>query len=176
MTIAEMVKRYRICLATEGRIGVYNASAAKRDGMVETIMGKKAEIIAYINAKQEAEARAKAEREAKIASIEGLSEIRNAIRAEREYHVAFEKMMENEYNDGAFAPKTPETDSNSLKARYPRAAAYLKAESWTRAANFAKVSAGNKAMERIINGDDYDAAIRDMEKEFGDYCTEHMWD
>lgn len=176
MTIREIIEKYRISLAPDGCIKVCNASAAKRDDMIEIIKDKKAEIIAYINAEREAKTRARAEREAKIASIEGLSEVRDAIRAEHEYHVAFEKMIDDEYNDGVFPPKVPETDSGALKARYPRAAAYLKAESWSCSENFVKSNAGSKAMERIINGDDYDAAIRDMEKEFSDYCTQHMWD
>lgn len=122
------------------------------------------------------EEREKAEREARIANIDGLCEIRDAIRAEHEYHDAFRKMMDDEYNDGVRPPKMPETDSGALKVRYPRAAAYLKAESWYYSANFAKSNAGSKAMERIINGDDYDIVIQDMKGEFDKYSNEHMWD
>ena len=176
MTIEEMIKKYDIRLASEDRIGMYNTNAVTRDGMYETIAAKKPEIIAYLKAEQEEKEKAEADRKAKIAAIDGLAEIRDAINAETEYRIAFDKMMDDEYNDGVFPPKKPTASSKDLMSKYPRAAAYLKAESWSYSEHFVKSAAGRKAMDRIINGDDYEQAIADMDKEFSTYCMEHMWD
>lgn len=176
MTIEEMIKKYDLRLAKEGMIGIYNTDAVKRDGTLDLIKEKKPEIIAYIKAKEEAEKKAHEEREAKIEAIEGLAEIKNAIYERNNYRIAFEKMMDDEYNDGVFPPKAPKSNPDELMKKYPRAAAYITAEGWTYSTHFVKSSAGRKALERIINGEDYEAALRDMDKEFSDYCDEHMWD
>ena len=42
--------------------------------------------------------------------------------------------------------------------------------------NIAKSEAGQKALDAIINGDDYNAAIVTMEAEWSEYCTKHLWD
>lgn len=126
----------------------------------------------------EAEARKRAydERQAKIDAIDGLHEIINAIMDWNRYNREFNAMMDDEFNDGAFPPKRPTADVNALKAQYPRADAYLTAQSWTNSENYAKAEAGAKALERIINGDDYAEALADMDAEWSTYCDEHMWD
>jgi hypothetical protein len=123
------------------------------------------------------EIKARKEREAKVNSIEGLNEIRKAIESEIEYHAAFTRMMENEDQSGndALLPNLPEVSSKDLKARYPRAAAYIKAESYSLANNYAKAGAGKKALERIINGEDYKKVLADMEAEWSAHCEENMW-
>lgn len=176
MTIAEMIQKYDIRIASGGRIGVYNAARAKRDKMLNEIFAVKPEIIAYLNAEKEAIEKAAAERMAKIKVIKGLEEIQAAIEEHENYHYRFNRMMEDEGNDGVNPPVRPQSNIEEMKKKYPCAAAYLKAKSYENSANYAKSGAGRTARDRIINGDDYEKAIADMEKEWSDYCDEHMWD
>jgi len=102
------------------------------------------------------------------ANVPGLDELRAAYEdAERE-RVEYQRMMEDEYNDGA-------RDPAEVAAKYPVAAAYLKAEDWSMASHYAKAAAGRKAMESIANGEDYKTALATMEKEWAEHCNAHMW-
>lgn len=134
------------------------------------------EIKAHLIAEQEAQRAAAAAREAKIAAIEGLKEIKTAIYDRQRYRREFNAMMDDEFNDGARAPKLPTADVDALLAKYPRAAAYIKAENYSYAAHDVKSMSGAKALEKIINGEDYAAALADMEAEWSAYVNEHMWD
>lgn len=115
-------------------------------------------------------------RQEKINAIEGLQEIYDAKEAWSRYRNAFERMMEDQDNDGAFPPMRPTVNVEELNTKYPRAAAYIKAENYSCAANYAKSSAGRTALEKIINGEDYVQAIADMEAEWSAYCDAHVWD
>ena len=173
MTAAEMIKKYDIRLATEGRIGIYNANRAKKDKMLDTIFAAKPEIIAVLTAEKEAAEKAAAERKAKIDAIEGLNELKAAIDEHERYYYDFNAAMER--GDGRL-PARPTSSVRETAEKYPRAAAYLKAESYEYSANYAKSGAGKKARERIINGEDYEQVLADMEKEWSEYCNEHVWD
>ena len=135
-----------------------------------------AEIKAGLIAKRDAERAAAAERKAKIDAIEGLNEIQTAIVDWERYDNEFQKMMDDEHNDGARPPKRPTSNVGELLEKYPRAAAYLTAKEFSHADHYVKVCAGETALEKIINGEDYVAAIAAMKKEWHDYCDEHMWD
>ena len=175
MTIQEIIKKYNIrihdeaqgTLACDNRIG-------KDKKAVEFVKANKVEIIKYIKEEKEAKERAKAERAAKIAAIEGLEEIRNARADMENWHYEFKKSFEDVGGMGV-RPK-PEYDFDALAKKYPRAIAYLKAEAYGNAANYAKAAAGRKAKERIINGEDENTVITEMEAEWKAYCDEHVWD
>ena len=64
----------------------------------------------------------------------------------------------------------------ALQAKYPRAAAYLKAREWGCAAHYVKAKAGRDAEERIINGEDHATVIAEMEKSWDAYCDGKAWD
>lgn len=70
----------------------------------------------------------------------------------------------------------PQYDMDALHKAYPRAAAYLEAESMANASHYAKAAAGQRALERIINGEDAAAALSDARAEWGAHAAEHMWD
>lgn len=177
MTATEMIKKYRISLAygkgREGMIRIADARRIKADKMLEEVHAHKPEIMAILTAEKEAKEKAIAERTAKINAIEGLNEIKAAIAEHELYHDAFNAAMER--GDGQL-PARPESNIGEMKAKYPRAAAYLKAENYEYSENYAQASAGRKARERIINGEDYEQVLADMEKEWSDYCNEHVWD
>ena len=76
MTVEELVKRFRITKAENGKIRFWGKPEAAK--YRDEIRSKKAEIIAYLDAQAEAKRKAYEERKAKIAAIEGLKEIRDA--------------------------------------------------------------------------------------------------
>lgn len=174
MTANEMIQRYNLYLSEDGtQIGTHYMSTVKRDGMLEALKAAKPEIIAILKSEKEAAEKAANERRAKIAAIEGLKELESAHEAAEEYHNKSSKAMDSE--DERFPPK-PNINIAELAAKYPRANAYLTAESWSMAANYAKSAAGKKALERIIDGEDYETAIAEMNREWDEYCKAHMWD
>ena len=173
MDIKNLIKICKIESTKEGNLKIWNV----KDGKIhfEEIKAKKLEILTYIAEQEEQKQAAYKIREAKIAAIEGLTELQNAINAELSYSKAFNRMMEDEYNDGVNPPSKPKNSSTELKQKYPRAAAYIKAENWKYANHYAKSAAGSKAVERIINGENWNIVITEMEQEFSDYCKENIW-
>jgi len=114
-------------------------------------------------------------RQKKIDAIEGLKELEDARNAEESYHYELNRRMEDEQLSGLL-PGAPKVSSKDVAAKYPRAAAYLKAYRWTLASHYAKAAAGRKALEAIINGDDYNKALTDMDAEWSAHCQAHVWD
>ena len=175
MTVEELVKKYRISRVGEN-LRSENGSAIKRDGMFDELKRRKSEILAYFAEKEAAEKRAMEEYKSKIKAIEGLDELRNALADERRYHDEFEEMMRDESNDGAFPPKPIAVKYADIAPKYPRAAAFLKAEDWSYSSHYIKSSIGRRAKERIINGEDHEIVIAEMEAEWSEYCDARMWD
>lgn len=173
MTVKELVEYCGIVEACNGMLKVNNANRGKE--LMEELKARKPEILEYLAEKKAAEETARLERKAKIEAIEGLKELEAAMNAEEDYHNEFNRRMENEALS-SFLPDRPEVSSKELKAQYPRAAAYIKAENWKCASNYAQVAAGKKALERIINGENHEQALADMEAEWSAHCQEHMWD
>lgn len=99
-------------------------------------------------------------------NVPGLDILRDAINDLDRYHREFNRMMEDESNDGINPPRRPTEDIKALKIQYPRAAAYLKAESYNLASHYAKAMAGRRAMDALAAGVDADAALKTMEDEW----------
>lgn len=133
------------------------------------VKSHKPEIMAYLLGRE----KAAEERQAKIDAIEGLKEIEAAEEAVLTYREAFAKAMER--GDGIL-PSKPDIDLEALYAKYPRAAAYRTAEANSRAAHDVKATAYTKALERIINGEDYAKALVDADAEWKAHCDAHIWD
>lgn len=80
--------------------------------------------------------------------------------AESDYRDGFDRMMEDEHNDGARPPRRPAPELGEryleLKERYPRAALYLRAERQDVSAywadNTGKGTAGRRAMQLVLEG------------------------
>jgi hypothetical protein len=172
MTIQEIIKKYNIADNGDGTIRISVPRGHKlSDDEANTIKAAKPEILAYF-AEQRA---AVQERQRRIAAIAGLNELRAAHDAWGEYHYKISKMFDSE-TGSANPPRKPDVLVAVLEKQYPRATAFLKAEAWENASNYAKSAAGNKAKERIINGEDYVAALADMEAEWSAHCEKHVWD
>lgn len=99
----------------------------------------------------------------KPVEIEGLAEIKAATAAWVNYHQAkmeFER-GEREYEDvPAYNPR----EVDELKAKYPRAAAYLEADRWSHSSVPIKARLGSIACERLLAGEDYNTVLDDMSK------------
>lgn len=113
-------------------------------------------------------------RQKKIDGIEGLSDIRETINAWEEYEYQRERDIAS--GRGWVTARAPSTSVEELRQRYPRAAAYLRAESFARASNYNKAGAGRRALERIIDGENYTQVLQDMEKEWSDAVRSNIWD
>ena len=107
--------------------------------------------------------------------IEGLRELNAAYADVARYYYESDKMMNDEYNDGVHPPKPIKIDPEELAEKYPRAAAYVKADGWADADNYAKSGAGEKARKRILAGEDYEKVIEEMEAEWHAAATEAVW-
>lgn len=183
MTPNELINRYTIRLNIEyrngkrtptGKLYIADGLLARENGDWEKIVSAKEEIKAILLKKFDEEQRAAEEREAKINAIPGLKEIQAAKEDLENWHYEFEDSFKDVGGMGV-RPK-PQYDFEALYKKYPRAYAFLKAEAYSRAANYAKASAGQKALERIINGEECDAVLAEMEAEWSAYCNEHVWD
>lgn len=86
------------------------------------------------------------------AAVPGISLLRAAMRGEAAYFEAMQAMMDDEMNDGVKAPARQKLDLEAIRAQYPRAALYAKADGYHDASHYAKSSAGKKAMELLENG------------------------
>jgi len=176
MTALELAKKYGIYLVrdqwnkTTGRyekvenvIGVANIGTAKRDGMVEEIKVRKAEIIEAIKNEKAEEKKARDERQAKIDAIEGLAEILAAESRLIDWNLKFDKIMENG-ESAAFLSSKPSYNFEEALKKYPRAAAYLKAEKLAKSKDEKLAEVGKKALDLILDGD-LEAAEKLMNEE-----------
>lgn len=87
--------------------------------------------------------------------IEGLKELRDAIVAHLNKRYDPQCKEEEMYDTGVI---------DGLRSKYPAAAAYLEAESWSRCDRPIKVRLGIVACERLMNGEDPYAVLEDMSK------------
>lgn len=101
--------------------------------------------------------------QAEACKIEGIDEIGSAALA---YEIALDNYR-TAIARGIHIPAAPTRDKiEALKAQFPRAAAWHKADAYAAAYNASKAAAGRKARTRIENGEDYVMAIADMENEW----------
>lgn len=107
------------------------------------------------------------------ANVPGLDKLRTAYRHNRNAYKTSRRAIEETSRHGYTKTKIPEEiDTDALRAKYPRAALYLKAEDYIYASHHSKVSAGKKAMEILHTG----GTIEDA-KQALDWTTDSMkWD
>ena len=103
------------------------------------------------------------ERRAKVAAIEGLAELRAAIKNRSNYFVAKMQFERGEIDFEA-VPVYRSGEVQELEKKYPRASAYLEAERWIHSGNPVKVRLAARAMEKLLEGEDPEAVILGMSK------------
>ena len=182
MPVAQLVRRWSIRRDTSDPSRLH--AVVQRQSDAEILRARKPEILAYLaerDAQRAAEDAARAQesaaRKARLDDIEGLRDLQAAVNAWARYHEEREKAMDSEFGT-PWAIEKPTCSVDALRTQYPRAAAYLKAESWAQAAHYVKASAGRKAAEAILRGEPHEAAIAAMEAEWESQCSEHFehWD
>ncbi|MGN1101553.1 MAG: hypothetical protein ACI4RG_05120 [Huintestinicola sp.] len=163
------VRKY-ISLSNDGGIIVHT----KQKDVISFIKANAEEIRSILKAEKAAEDEALRIRQQKIDSIEGLKVLKNNISEWEKYSYMINKYISN----GALgsAPSKPEIESSELKKKFPRAAAYIKAESYAYASNAVKSSIGKDALDKIIDGCDYSVVISDMEEKWKNHLNTKDWD
>lgn len=184
MTVQELIQKYNITLQTKltdkgwelsGMLAIREVAACKRDGKLDEIKAKKSDILAVLMEERKAEKSARTEREAKINAIPGLREIKAAQEDMKRWREEFNASFESEAGGSVGVRTKPKYDMAGLYAKYPRAKAYLEASDYSNADHYVKAAAGKKALEAIINGEDYEQAINTMKAEWAEYTADHMW-
>lgn len=174
--LEKIIEKYniKIAMADDEKISVYNVDLLMKDNMDDTIRTNKADILAILRDRKASKRKAYEERQNKIKAIEGLAEIMEYRNAWANWHEAFEHMMEN--GSGVMHVSAPTTKEKDLREKYPRADAYLRAQHEADKSNYELSAIGKKALERIIDGDDYLSAIEDMDSEIEEFVKKHSWD
>lgn len=178
MNTQELIQRYKIALKIDehgqptGNLIVYRADKTA----LAAIKAAKPEIVATLLAQREAGIRAEQERQAKIDAIPGLREIEAARADLVSWKLEFDASFDSENGGGVGVRPKPKYDMNAMYAQYPRAKAYLDAQDFAASENDAKYAAGMKALEAIINGENYEQAIDTMNSEWAAHCEAHLWD
>lgn len=175
MDIQKLIKKYGISLYGEDKIRVSDVALLKKNGEEEIVKSKKPEIMAFLRNEEEEKRCAYEERQEKIKSIEGLEEIRNAIREQIMWREDFNRAMQSP-NGCISMREKPEDNIDGLKQKYPRAAAYLAAEDESFKSNYELSSIGKKALEAIINGEDHEVVMERMNREQKEFTDRHFWD
>lgn len=188
MTIEKMIDLYDIRLQTEfkngkfvptGWVGIYNTTRLEKDNAKDEILSHKDEIKALLFKRYDDEQRAREERKAKIAAIPGLKEIEDAIEDLTKWHEEFNRSFDERYGAGCGGlgvRAKPQYDLDAMRVQYPRAAAYLEMQDWSQKEFIEQAIIGKKALEKIINDDNWEQAVADAKKELDDYITAHIWD
>lgn len=175
MKAQELINKYNLDISPDGRLF---SRTKLTEAAKSKIKEQKAEIIEIIKAEKEAQ-KAQAEKEhqeymEKLNGIEGLKEIEALKEKWERYNYELDRSIYS--GSGIIRATKPSETVEELEAKYPRAAAYRKACNWSNSRNYKKSSEGTKASERILNGEDYEQVIKEMEDNFSEYCTEHIWD
>ena len=106
-------------------------------------------------------------------AIPGLDELQEAIANNESEYRRYDRDMERADLDGLVTP--PDIiDIEPLKAQYPVAAAYVKAEKYYFSSHYAKSAAGKEAMDRIKNGDNPQVVIAEMEAAWSAHCAKAL--
>ena len=147
----------------------------KREDLLKEMVARKPQIMAHLLAEEKAAEKAAREWEEKVDAIPGLMKIDAAMEDLRSYQIEWEENWQRGDSGVGLRPR-PQHDIAAMLLEYPRAAAYIKARDMSCAANYAKAAAGKKALIRIVNGEDYEKALSDAEKEWNEHVMEHVWD
>ena len=118
------------------------------DGWEERICIRKSAAESFNKVLNESDKR-ESGKQAKIDAIEGLVELKKLIGEWDRYNYEFEKAMGNE---DCLYPTPPKNKLEDLMKKFPVAALYVKAESYSYASHYEKTFAGDKAMELILMG------------------------
>ena len=163
MTARELIRRYMFFRRGQ-KIGSQYMDLVEKDGVAEEIKARKLEILEEFDRMEKEWSEEIDDRTARIAEIEGLTEIQNALDDLASWHREFEASFKDVGGLGVRAK--PEYDLADMYAKYPRAVAYLKAHEMSLKYNTILNEAGKKALDMVIYGDYHEALkiMADAEK------------
>ena len=123
---------------------------------------------------QEAIKQKQFEEHARQKNVPGLEELRTALAHDENQR---EKFRRSVYSGSGILKGNPSSATASVVAKkYPRASAYIKAESWSYASSDVKASLGRAAMLAIVKGKSAKTALREMEKKWDEYTRKKSRD
>lgn len=171
--IKEMIKRYGIKEAGNGKIRCYNIELAKTG--LDAIKAAKPEILAYFAAERQALADKMAAEEKAFEAIQGIKEIQNIRNAWAAWRREFNRGMDDELLS-CVSTAAPEVKVADVEAKYPEAVFALKVDAERYAANYDIAAIAQKAYSAIVSGQPISEvkAIYDAEKK--DFVNRNMWD
>lgn len=160
--INRLLDRYAISLVP-GDMVKLTADKKTAAMICPIIKANKPAIVAELK-RREAERKAiKARRDAAYSELrEGIMAIRNAQNALRNDRDYFARCMEQGVSK--FKASEP-VDLDAIKAQFPAAAAYCKADDMSMKSNYIYAGAGKRAKERMLDGMDWKQALDLMEQE-----------
>lgn len=99
-------------------------------------------------------------------SIPGIEELEAAKAEQAAFDEAYKLALN--YGIGKF-PAEPESDLDALETQYPMANALLCAETYSNSHIAVKAEIGQKAVENILDGADWENEVKNMKKQWRDH-------
>lgn len=168
----KMIEKYNIKLHADKDKLVVDGKIGKNAKDTKYVQEHKAEIIDILKQKELAEEQQRLEHRRKIESIEGLVELQTAISDWNKYNNAMSRYIDRDCI--GTAPVKPAVTVDELTEKYPRAAAYIKADQWSYSSHYYKASCGERAKKAILDGDNYKDVIADMKSAWKKYTEESV--
>lgn len=165
-----IIKKYNIRLTDDKKHLAADNTIGKHQSDAEYVKEHKDEIIQILLEKEAREEQAAKQYRQKLKAIEGLDELENCIADWSKYNRAMGRYIERDCTGNA--PVKPPHTVNELSEKYPRAAAYIKADQWSYSAHYYKAMCGDKAKTAILNGENHKEVIEDMEAAWANYTEE----
>lgn len=176
MTVQEFVSTYQIFRNGSKIFTFYlPLDPQTHDEVIAVMKSRKPEIMQYLLEREEAQKIESRERQEKIGSIPGLAELRAALEDEENWRKEYNRSIVRGDSGAGLRPR-PQYDWEAMEAKYPRATAYICAENMSHTPNLTKAASGRRALERIINGEDYTQALADARSEWNAYLMAHYLD
>lgn len=175
MEVKELIKKYNLqAVEKDGRMMVHTRLRVPAED-VAAIKKNRDEILKEIMDAKEQEKRAYQERQAKIDAIPGLAEIKAALAKAADWNRRFNASFETEDGGGWGVGPRPQYDFEAAYKKYPQAHAYLIAEREAYNSNFELADIGQRALEKVINGQ-WEEAMDDLKREEDEFVDRHAWD
>lgn len=175
MNVKDLIKKYNLqAIEKDGKMMVHTrARVPAKD--VAAIKANRDEILKEILDTKEQKKRAYEERQAKINAIPGLAEIKTELEKAADWRRRFNASFETESGGGWGVGPRPQYDFEAAYKKYPQAHAYLIAEREAYKDNYELAETGQKALEKVINGQ-WEEAMEDLKREEDEFVDRHAWD
>lgn len=166
MNIQTIVSKYNVRVLSDGKHIIADREIRNSPNDQKYLIEHKHEIIEYINHRHD-------EYTKKVMGIDGLEELRKCYAAWDAYYSDCGRWVANKGCSNP--PKKPDVTVDELEERYPWAKTYLEAVTYSFSRNETMSSIGEKAVKRILEGEDQDTVIEEMKDEWARYCDDHVW-